>query len=291
VVRSDTGGGAPPSIHAGPRLVGAESDAGVPHVSLLRLLQGAERVVALTGAGMSTASGIPDYRGRDGRDRRTPEVMRGSRIDDYREDPAVRRAAWQRRLTSPIWVARPNPAHLALAHLAEWGVVAGVVTQNIDGLHQRAGHEPETVLELHGTIWWSRCLDCGDRRPMAETLARVRGGESDPRCRRVVAGGHCRGVLTSATVAFGESLDRRVLERAEELVCAADVVLVAGTSLRVHPAAGLVPLARRAGAAVAVVNDGPVRVRFEPDVVVDGRVERVLPGIVAAWDRESRPLQ
>lgn len=270
---------------------GGEADLWTPLVAVVRLLRDAGRVVALTGAGMSTASGIPDYRGRDGRDRRSPEVIRGSRIADYRRDPAVRAAAWQRRLTSPIWGARPNPAHLALARLAELGVVVGVVTQNIDGLHQRAGHEPETVVELHGTIWWSRCLDCGDRRPMVETLARVRGGESDPRCRRPGAEGRCGGVLTSATVAFGESLDRRVLTRAEELVCAADVVFVAGTSLRVHPAAGLVPLARRAGAAVAIVNDGPVRFQSEADVVVDGRVERVLPAIVAAWDRESRLLQ
>ena len=166
------------------------------------------RVVVLTGAGISTDSGIPDFRGPNGLWTKNPAAEKASNIEYYLNDPEVRRAAWQNRLTTPAWTAEPNPGHAAIVELERQGRLHGLVTQNIDGLHQKAGNDPDKVIEVHGTVWWTRCWECSDRRPMAEALDRVRAGEDDPPC--LV----CGGVLKSDTISFGQALVPEVIDRA-----------------------------------------------------------------------------
>src|SRR4051794_30678284 len=142
----------------------------------------AARVTVLTGAGISTDSGIPDFRGPNGLWTKNPAAEKASTLQHYLADPEVRRNAWQNRLHSPAWEALPNRGHRAIYELERRGRLRAVVTQNVDELHQLAGHHPENVIEVHGTMRWSRCWSCGDRRPMVETLERVRGGDDDPHC-------------------------------------------------------------------------------------------------------------
>jgi NAD-dependent deacetylase len=209
---------------------------------------GVHRVAALTGAGISTDSGIPDFRGPSGLWTRDPAAEKMSTYQVYVSDPAVRQRSWQARLAHPAWTAEPNAAHLALARLGASGIDTHVITQNIDGLHQRAGLTEEQVLELHGTMYSVVCVDCGARTAMADILARVRAGEADPACER------CGGILKSATVMFGQALDARVLSRAAAAAAAADVFLAIGSTLTVEPAASLCAVAVRAGSPLVIVN-------------------------------------
>jgi NAD-dependent deacetylase len=208
-------------------------------------------VAALTGAGISTDSGIPDFRGPNGLWTRDPAAEKMATYQVYVSDPAVRQRSWQARLTHPVWTAEPNSAHLALARLAASGINTQVITQNIDGLHQRAGLADDRVLELHGTMYRVVCVGCGDRSGMAETLERVRAGEADPGCAQ------CGGILKSATVMFGQPLDPVVLSRAAAAAQAADLFLAIGSTLTVEPAASLCAVAVRSGAALVIVNRDP----------------------------------
>src|SRR6185437_4339230 len=212
--------------------------------------RGVERVAVLTGAGISTDSGIPDFRGPNGLWTRNPAAERLSTYRAYLADPAVRRRSWQARLGHPAWSAEPNAAHLALARLGE-AIDTVVITQNIDELHQRAGTPAERVLELHGTMFGAMCVGCGDRTAMAQALDRVRGGEDDPACLE------CGGVLKSATVMFGQPLDRAVLERAVRAAADCDLMLAIGSTLTVEPAASLCGIAADNGAALVIVNRDP----------------------------------
>jgi NAD-dependent deacetylase len=160
-------------------------------------------IVVLTGAGISTESGIPDYRGPNGLSTRDPSALRMMQIDAYLADPDIRRQALPERMRHPAWTASPNAGHQALVELERAGRLRALITQNIDGLHQAAGSEE--VLELHGTIHRCRCLGCGFETPMQQQLDRVRAGEPDPACER------CGGIQRSATIAFGQSLDGAVL--------------------------------------------------------------------------------
>jgi NAD-dependent deacetylase len=232
--------------------------------------------VVLTGAGVSTESGIPDFRGPDGVWTRDPRAERLSNIGYYVADPAVRRESWQRRLEHPAWAAHPNPAHVALAHLDRAGRVALLVTQNIDGLHLAAGSASERVVEIHGSIRESVCLACGDRRPMPETLDRVRAGEADPVC------GRCGGILKSATVSFGQNLDVADLARSEAAARSADLFLAVGTSLTVHPVARLPELALEAGARLVIINAESTPLDGRAHAVIRGRAGEILPALVGA---------
>lgn len=238
------------------------------------LLAEARRVTVLTGAGVSTDSGIPDFRGPQGVWTRNPEAERLSTFQAYRDDPAVRRESWRQRVAHPVWSARPGRAHEALVRLERSGRLRALLTQNIDELHQAAGSSPELVVELHGTVHHTECLTCAARAPMSETLDRVAAGEEDPSCR------HCGGILKSATISFGQALDADVLRRAHEAARSCDVLLAAGTSLGVHPAAGLVDVAAAAGAEVVVVNAEPTPYDDVAAVVLRGGVGDVLPRIV-----------
>ena len=239
-------------------------------------LRAAARVVVLTGAGVSTESGIPDFRGPQGVWTRDPGAERLSSIDAYVADPDVRIRAWKGRLDHPAWTAEPNASHRAIAALEQLGKLHMLVTQNIDGLHTRAGSSPERTIEIHGTIREVACLDCGDRGPMAAALDRVRAGEDDPRCLR------CGGLLKSATISFGQSLVAADLERAEQAAAACDLFLAAGTSLAVYPVALLPRIALQAGARLVIVNLEPTPYDGYADAVLRGQAGEVLPALVSA---------
>jgi NAD-dependent deacetylase len=256
----------------GPARRGEPSEAALEAAT--RLVRAARRIVALTGAGVSTGAGIPDFRGPEGLWTKDPAAERLSTLRTYLQDAEVRRRAWQGRLHSPVWAATPTPGHLALVALERQGRLDLLVTQNTDGLHQLAGNDPERVVEIHGTMREVVCMDCGDRGPAAPTLDRVAGGDDDPACLA------CGGILKSATVSFGQSLVASDLARAEAAARRADLLLAAGTSLAVYPAAGLVPLARSHGARVVIVNAEPTPFDEMADAVVHGSTTAVLPAVV-----------
>ena len=204
-----------------------------------RWIDDAERVVVLTGAGISTDSGIPDFRGPQGVWTKNPGAERTATLQNYMAEPEVRKQAWRNRLDSPAWSARPNAGHRAIVRLEQRSKLHTLVTQNIDELHQLAGTDPALVVEIHGTMRHVVCMACGERAPMERALDRVRAGEEDPPCRT------CGGILKSATISFGQNLVPDDLERSERAVNECDLLLAVGSSLTVYPAAGLVPLAAR----------------------------------------------
>jgi NAD-dependent deacetylase len=245
----------------------------------------ASAIVALTGAGISTDSGIPDFRGPQGVWTKNPAAERSATFHHYVTDPEVRRGVWQTRLQSPAWTAEPNPGHLALVELERQGRLVAIVTQNIDGMHQKAGSDPDRVVEIHGTMREVVCLTCGVRLPMGPTMQRVRDGDPDPRCLAETDGAVCGGLLKSATISFGQALDPEVLERASRAVGDADLLLVVGSTLMVHPAAGLVPQAAASGTPVIIVNADPTPFDKVAVAVVRTPISDALPALVAA----SRP--
>lgn len=229
----------------------------------------------LTGAGISTDSGIPDYRGPNGVWTRDPDAEKLVTFSYYVADPEIRRRAWlMRRDTAPD--ARPNAGHAALVELERQGRLRALLTQNVDGLHTDAGSSG--VLELHGTVREVECLACGARTPMTAALARVDAGEPDPAC------ADCGGVLKSATISFGQALDADVLDAAAQAAADCDVFLAVGTSLGVHPAAGLVEVAAAHGARVVVVNAEPTPYDGLADLVVRESIGTALPRLLAAAD-------
>ncbi len=230
----------------------------------------------LTGAGISTDSGIPDFRGPNGVWTRDPAAQRMFTLQAYVADPALRVRAWRSRLEHPAWDAVPNDGHRALVDLERRGLLHTLVTQNIDGLHQRAGSDPAKVVEMHGTLYAVECLSCGDRTPMTAALDRVRRGEDDPACLA------CGGILKSATVSFGQSLDPANVARAQRAAVESEVFLAVGTSLTVQPVASLAPLAKEAGARLVVVNAEPTPYDDIADEVVRAPISEVLARVVAA---------
>jgi len=239
-------------------------------------VDGAERVAVLTGAGISTDSGIPDFRGPQGVWTRNPEAERLATLQHYLADPDVRRRAWRSRIESPAWAARPNAGHRALVILERQGKLDTLITQNVDGLHQMAGSSPQRVIEIHGTMREVTCLSCGERAPMERVLERVRAGEEDPACRT------CGGILKSATISFGQSLVQADLIRAGEAARRCDLLLAVGTKLSVWPIAGVVPAARDAGARVVIVNADPTEMDDLAHAVLRGSISALLPQIVGS---------
>ena len=240
-------------------------------------IEQSKRVVALTGAGISTESGIPDFRGPQGLWTKNPKAEKLSDIRYYMSDPEVRRLAWQSRISHPAWNARPNAGHLALVALERSGRLHALVTQNIDGLHQLAGNSAEKVIEVHGTMHDAVCMSCPWRGPMQPVLDRVRAGEEDPPCKE------CGGILKSATISFGQALVPEVIARAIRSAEEADLLLAVGTSLTVYPVAHAVPAARAARARVIIVNGEPTPFDSIADAVLRGNIGEVLPQL--ALDR------
>lgn len=231
------------------------------------------RVVALTGAGISTESGVPDFRGPQGLWTKNPKAERLSNIHYYMSDPEVRKLAWQQRLDHPAFRAEPNAGHRALAALERAGKLHALITQNIDGLHQKAGSSPGKVIEVHGTVHEYVCMSCGHRGPMPDVLERVRAGEEDPPCR------DCGGILKSATISFGQQLVPDVIDRALRAAGEADVLLAIGSTLQVYPVAGAVPHAKSAGARIVIINAEPTQFDDIADAVIRERIGDVLPAI------------
>lgn len=234
----------------------------------------AKRVVLLTGAGISTESGIPDFRGPQGVWTKDPEAEKLSDIRYYVADPGIRRKSWQSRLHHPAWNALPNAGHAAIVALERRGKLHALITQNIDGLHQTAGSTRERVIEVHGTVHAVVCLSCGWKGPMRDVLERVRGGEADPPCTR------CGGILKSDTISFGQALVPEVIDRAMNAAGEADLLISVGTSLQVYPIAGAVPAAKRAGARVVIVNAQPTPFDGIADAVLRDAIGDVLPRIL-----------
>ncbi len=241
-----------------------------------RAVAEAERIVVFTGAGISTESGIPDFRGPNGVWTKNPAAEKASNITHYLNEPDVRRAAWQNRLTTPAWTAEPNAGHRAVVELERQGRLHALVTQNIDGLHQKAGNDASKVVEVHGTVWFTRCWECNDRRPMEQSLARVRGGDPDPACLE------CGGILKSDTISFGQALVPEVIDRALRVSDECDLLLAVGSTLSVFPAATCVPRAKAGGATVVIVNGDETAMDRYADHRLVGRIGDILPDLVAA---------
>ncbi|WP_069771736.1 Sir2 family NAD-dependent protein deacetylase [Streptomyces sp. LUP30] len=231
-------------------------------------------VALLSGAGISTDSGIPDYRGPDGLWRRDPEAEKLVTYASYMGDPEVRRRSWRMRRRLGVLAAEPNAAHRAVVELERSGTPVRVITQNVDGLHQLAGMPARKVFELHGTAREFVCTRCPARGPMEEALARLDAGEDDPPCLG------CGGILKPATVMFGEHLDPEVLGRAAAVAKACQVFLAVGSSLQVHPAAGLVGVAADHGARLVVVNAEPTPYDEIADEVVREPIGTSLPALL-----------
>lgn len=240
--------------------------------------EGVGGVTVLTGAGVSTDSGIPDFRGPDGLWTRNPEAERLATLGVYLRDEDVRRRSWRWRKEHPAWQAEPNAAHLALVDLERAGRLRAVVTQNVDGLHQRAGNDPDRVVEVHGSMREFECVSCEHRGPMVDALARIEAGEDDPDCPS------CGGILKAATVYFGQALDERDVGRAHRETRACEVFLAAGTSLQVYPIAHLPAVAVENGARLVIVNAEPTPYDDRADAVLRGGVADILPALVPPDD-------
>src|SRR5437773_4191028 len=229
------------------------------------------RIVALTGAGISTESGIPDFRGPKGVWTKDPKAEKLSNIHYYMLDLEVRKLSWKSRLGHPAWEAKPNAGHQALVKLERRAKLHALVTQNIDGLHQQAGNSPEKVIEVHGTLHEAMCMHCDWRGRMQPILDRVRAGEDDPPCER------CGGILKSATISFGQPLVPEVIERAMRAAADAELLLAVGTSLQVYPVAGAVPAAKAADAHIVIINAEPTPLDNLADVLLRMPIGEVLP--------------
>ncbi|CAM5746213.1 putative NAD-dependent protein deacetylase 2 [Streptomyces afghaniensis 772] len=240
-------------------------------------------VALLTGAGISTESGIPDYRGPNGLWRRDPDAEKLVTYAYYMADPEIRRRSWRMRRENRALQAEPNAAHRAVAELERSGVPVRVITQNVDGLHQLAGMPDRKVLELHGTARSVVCTGCHARGSMEDALARVEAGEHDPPCLE------CGGVLKSATVMFGERLDPVVLGEAAAISKACQVFVAVGTSLQVQPAAGLAGVAADHGARLIIVNAEPTPYDDRADEIVREPIGTALPELLRGLTAEARP--
>ena len=238
-------------------------------------MRDSSRVVALTGAGMSTESGIPDFRGPNGVWTKDPAAEKTATLEYYMGDPEIRMRSWQNRVNGAYWSAEPNDGHRALVDLEQRGALHFLVTQNIDGLHHAAGQSPEIVVEIHGNVREVKCMSCGWRGPMAETLDRVRAGDPDPACLE------CGGILKSATISFGENLVAEDLDRAQRAAGRADVFVALGTSLGVYPAAALPEVALRAGARLVIVNAEQTPFDSVADVVLREQLGTLLPALAS----------
>jgi len=238
-------------------------------------LQEADRIVVFTGAGISTDSGIPDFRGPNGLWTRNPLAEKTSTLSYYLNDPEVRKVAWEGRVRNFNGTAQPNDGHRALVHMQRAGKLSAVITQNVDGLHQDSGIHTENVVEVHGTIKFGRCWDCNDRRPMSYFIDRVIAGESDPHCEL------CGGVVKSDVILFEQALVPEVIDRAFDEAERCDILLAVGSTLAVGPANQVVPRAKASGAHVVIVNGDATQMDAYAHTILRGSISPVLQALVA----------
>lgn len=246
------------------------------------LIRAARAVTVLTGAGISTESGIPDFRGPNGVWTRDPEAEKLSDIRSYTASREIRVKAWKARAAHPAFTAQPNAGHRALADLERDGRLHTLITQNVDGLHQKAGTSDDKIVEIHGTVRDVECLSCGDRNPMETALARLRAGEDDPECRR------CGGILKSATISFGQALREDELIRAERAARECDLFLAVGTSLTVYPVAALPDVAVMRGVPLIIVNAQPTPYDPAAVAVIRDPIGTILPSLIGGVPSESQ---
>ena len=237
------------------------------------LLLGAERAVALTGAGISVPSGIPDFRSPGTGLWENHDPMEVAHIDAWRRDPDRFWSFYSQRFTT-LTDKQPNGAHLALAELEQRGVIQGVITQNIDRLHRKAG--TRRLIEVHGSIEWSVCLSCGERVQIERVIALLADGDGAPRCPT------CGAPLKPEVVLFGELLPERALAEAQDLAMAADLMLCVGSSLEVYPVAGLPAMTHGAGGRLALITQGPTPYDGDAEVKLDGDVVEEMRAVLAA---------
>ena len=256
------------NAHRGP---GAGHDGGMAISSLAE----ANRIVILSGAGLSTAAGIPDFRGPEGLWTKDPYAELVSTLSWYLNDEDVRKAAWRRRATPEVWAAKPTKAHQAIVDLERQGRLRAIITQNTDGLHQVAGSSPELVHEVHGSMRQWRCEMCARTGPMEEMIERVNAGEEDPRCP------DCGGITRATVILFEEVLEPDVIEAAINAVEDCDAIVAIGTSLGVYPVAGLFPTAIGHGAYGVIVNATETAMDHLAHQVVNGQLDDVLPDLLA----------
>ena len=236
--------------------------------TLARFLAAAKRCVAFTGAGISTESGIPDFRGKDGYWTKHQPIM----FDRFVADPAMRREAWKRKFSmdNVFKAAVPNAGHKALATLHAQGILSHVITQNIDNLHQDSGLPADNIIELHGNGTFARCLDCGERHELAWVRERLRPDFTPPGCRT------CAGLLKTATISFGQSMPEDEMLRAAAATGDCDLFLAIGSSLVVYPAAGFPILAKRNGARLVIITRDPTDQDDTADLVIHDGIGPVL---------------
>ena len=239
-------------------------------------IEEAQRIVVLTGAGISTDSGIPDFRGPQGVWTKNPAAEKTATLQHYMGDAEVRKQAWRNRIESKYFQAEPNDGHRALVELERRGKLHTLITQNVDGLHHAAGTDPSLVVEVHGNVREVMCMSCDERAPMERALERVRNGEEDPPCRT------CGGILKSATISFGQNLVPDDILRAEQAALTCDLLLAIGTTLAVYPVAGVVPLAKQMGAKVVIVNAEPTQMDDIADAVLQGQIAEILPALLGS---------
>jgi NAD-dependent deacetylase len=250
-----------------------------PVAAAAALLDGADSVAVLTGAGISTDSGIPDFRGPKGVWTLNPSAEHASDIRYYVSDPEVRRRNWALRAGGELWShVEANDGHRALVRLEHRGILDTLVTQNVDGLHQAAGSDPARLVEVHGNTFNAMCLTCDWRDDIQVVLDRVHAGDEDPLCES------CGGLLKSATVSFGQNLNPGDVERMERAAVECDLLLAVGSTLRVYPAAGMVQLAKRHDARIVIVNGEPTVMDSLADIVVLGSISELLPQVVELSD-------
>jgi NAD-dependent deacetylase len=242
--------------------------------ALSRLIADARRLVVFTGAGISTESGIPDFRSPGGVWSRMKPIY----FQEFVSDPAKRREAWERAFTGRAgWVGRePNTGHAAVARLVAQGKAIAVITQNVDNLHQASGVPDEKIIELHGNASYATCLDCGERHELADLKAAFLAAGEIPHCRR------CGGLVKTATISFGQAMPAEPMARAEAATLASDAFLVLGSSLVVQPAAGFPLLAKRNGARLAIVNREPTDLDALADLVLHDEIGPSLTAAVSA---------
>ena len=239
------------------------------------LLDAAEQITILTGAGISTDSGIPDFRGPNGLWTKNPEAEKASNIRFYMSDPELRAKNWALRAEGALWAnVEPNLGHKTLVKLEEQGKLHTLITQNVDELHQRAGTSADKVVEIHGTTRKVGCLDCDYTADMEVALDRVRAGEADPNCPA------CGGILKSKTISFGQNLVEDDLYRAEVAALECDLMFAIGTSLAVSPINRVVPIAKQQGAKVLILNGEPTEMDTLADVVINDSISDVLPQLI-----------
>ena len=241
---------------------------------LTRWIDECDRITVLTGAGISTDSGIPDFRGPNGIWTKNPEAEKASNIQNFISDAKVRKASWRDRLDNRAWSADPNDGHKALVQLERRNKMVALLTQNVDGLHHAAGSSSAKVVEVHGTLREVACLECDYRDDMQVALNRVRQGEDDLDCPE------CGGILKSATISFGQSLVQRDLLRAEAAAQNCDLMIAIGTTLGVYPIAAVVPAAQRVGAKIAIINAEPTEMDHLADIVIRESISEVLSIVV-----------